>query len=273
MKLSKYHTFNNYSRLKLSFAVTVDVSFMGLCFMADMSDYRSCLQIAGTMEDDLLGGDHPISSAKMYNLALGKPTSQSSPNVLGSNSSNAVDGVFDAVVMSSLEKDPWWEVDLEGFFTVSQVVLYMTNIDDEILLDSRTTYNSTSDNDGLFVQLFDIFENVVFQSNTVQPTLYKNIIDVPHGIRAAKVRVQRRGDYKALPLTEVQVIELVFKPTVDINVPMGTLFSGKMIHYVAFIQKGVQDEKRSDEYGESYISRLTLQYGYSPAVYSDGEEI
>ncbi len=324
MKLSTYHTFDIYSRLSLSFSVITDDTILVLCFMSDLSDYRSCLQISGTTTMMVMEGDNSMmgtptsndlpSSAKMYNLALGKPTSQSSPNnEFGSKSSNAVDGMFHGVVSSSLEKDPWWEVDLEGFFAVKQVVLHVgTSLDETTNFDSRTSNSATATAtddfiiSDMIVQLFDDFGNIVFQTNIAPPqqqqqqqqpsTSFKNsiIVDIPHGTRAAKVRVQMRGDNKVLFLTEVQVIELVFKPTVDIDIPIASLFGVKTIQYVALIQKDVQvpvvvqqedkttmttmttvvndddgGENNHKEYGESYISGLRLHYGYSP----DEEEI
>ncbi len=264
MKLSKYHIFDVYSRLKLSFSVTADVIFLGLCFMTDISDYRSCLQIDGTAEGDLLDDNLP-SSARFYNLALGKPTIQSPPVVSDRNLGSAVDGRFDGIVSSSLEKDPWWEVDLEGLFAIDQVCLYMGVVGDDII-DST---NSTSDSlfSDMIVQLFDDNGNVVFRSNIAQPSQYKNIINIPHGTKASKVRVQFRGDEKALVFTEVQITELIFQPAIDVNVPIGTLFGGKRINYVSFIQKGVQkDNGRGNRtvIGESYVSRLTLKNGYNP---------
>ena len=109
--------------------------------------------------DDDYDTNTTSTSALYYNLAFGKPTSQSSN--LGndlSNSANAVDGRFDhtgdiikdqsKVTMTEVEKDPWWEVNLGGMFSISKIILYFNS-------------DESTDSSDLSISLYNDFNEVM----------------------------------------------------------------------------------------------------------------
>jgi hypothetical protein len=75
----------------------------------------------------LLAHPHSLDAAAV-NLAIGKPTAQSSlyQNNAGLGSSRGVDGFkYDTSLFATNEEDaPWWEVDLGAVFEIDNVILY-----------------------------------------------------------------------------------------------------------------------------------------------------
>jgi hypothetical protein len=86
-----------------------------------------------------------------YNIALNKPTSQSSDYPTGSKSNLAVDGNDDgnwhagSVTATSGNENPWWEVDLGSEVTISRIEVYnRTDCCGEQLNDAKVEISSVS---------------------------------------------------------------------------------------------------------------------------------
>ena len=177
LQLSKPYTFNQFSKLKLSLTTTTETMLLYVCLLEERQMYEefrfsSCLQFAGNggeiiqptqrspasrYNDTNNKAETPIL---FYNLAFGKPTRQSSyhDNVL-SISNNAVDGKLESsgtskiettVALTEVEKDPWWEVELEKLYPISKVILYFD--EDEL-----------TDRSGLVISLYDELSTITFQ--------------------------------------------------------------------------------------------------------------
>lgn len=76
------------------------------------------------------------------NLALGKPAAQSS-TILDRFAREAVDGEREIAMVNSctrtaLEKKPWWQVDLEVFYQIKEVMI--TNSMDQCGTSINDTY-------------------------------------------------------------------------------------------------------------------------------------
>ncbi len=103
------------------------------------------------VRDDFLGE----LNGKAVNLALGKPTRQSSLSGPG-YSDNAVDGKLDqkfdynswelnSVTQTQPERNPWWEVDLGDSYRIKEILIYkrIDSYDGDLSDFTLTLYNST----------------------------------------------------------------------------------------------------------------------------------
>lgn len=270
MKLVDPHTFDDFSRLRLDVTISVEVDFIILCFEngseisidhlnggTESEELELCIQLHSSTS--LMS-----SGALIANLALGKPTSQSSTFSVESSAKNAVDGVLAkasldekttvyGVTKTEIEDNPWWEVNLEGRYPISKIIVHI-NFDIEIdVFAAEEGYRPSN----LSLVLYDEVGIIVFRDLISAPEIVNEIL-MPLGIFASRVVISLPGEAQVLALSEVIVVESVFGPTRHFNIPIGALWGGETIQYLTFLQGG------DSIISESYISDLTFVYGYSP---------
>jgi hypothetical protein len=127
------------TRLKFKFQLKEEAFGHAICLdfndLADTS--RRCVFLAGTNAriDQPYNPQNPmdLTSSKIYNLALGKPATQSSTSHLQlADAEKAVDGYIDPIWRESdigansvsrtlVEDTAWWEVDLDGTFYITKI--------------------------------------------------------------------------------------------------------------------------------------------------------
>eukprot|EP00554_Chaetoceros_debilis_P009391 CAMPEP_0194101444 /NCGR_PEP_ID=MMETSP0150-20130528/2142_1 /TAXON_ID=122233 /ORGANISM="Chaetoceros debilis, Strain MM31A-1" /LENGTH=281 /DNA_ID=CAMNT_0038788055 /DNA_START=32 /DNA_END=875 /DNA_ORIENTATION=+ len=268
------YTTDEFSILQFSLTVSTETSFIGICLTEDLSFNQDfCVQFYGERvtnnQINTYSGVRKPSSFLYHNLAFGKPASQSSTAHVfdGGNgdAANAVNGMDNAigtemnyissksVTYTDMERDPWWEVDLEGMFSISEIIVHMNIVD---------VFHDSSD---LSMILYDDTNSIVFRKYIADPTdATLNKIPVPAGTKASKVRLVQLGDERTLSISEVVVVECIDGPTREIALPLGTLIPGKIVNYITFIQSGPDGSISSIAVSESYISDLILQYGSIP---------
>lgn len=259
MHLMSTYTIDNFSRLQLSLTISMNAAFVGMCLSEELDDYiKFCVQFHSNRIAD--ENDVRLPDAILINnLAIGKPTTQSSTysqdGMLYGEAKNAADGRIvvsqeaydspDTVTFTDSESNPWWQVDLEGLFKICEVVVHMGA-------------NFFSDAVELSIILYDDNDSIVFRYYTADPIDFVNI-PIPAGTMAARVRVAQLGENCILSLSEVVVIECIDGPTREIDLPLHVLYPAKTVNYITFIQSG-----DSSLTSESYISDLTLAYGSIP---------
>jgi len=150
-----------------------------------------------------------LENTAIENIALGKPTAQSSTYSSISPSPNAVDGntngAFNSgsVTATQYSNQPWWEVDVEEVAFIDEIVLYNSNCCAQMLsnfyiLISDTPFSSTN------------LSNTLGQSN-VSSYYYAGQLPASHtfdiGTSGRYIRVQLSGTNYLL-LAEVEVMAL-----------------------------------------------------------------
>lgn len=256
-KLSEPITLTKYTKLSFDLALYEEAHNHAICFDEDNNldtfgyRYRRCLQVAGTMSSTW-------DTVLKINLALKKPTTSSKTALYGP-SENAVDGDKDQHwrnedinSIAEMERDgeqmPWWEVDLEGFFKIDEVVIY-PRLDSEILDSFKVS----------------IFSDAGLEKNTTitfngDPIKYIKF-NATYGSRV-KIELVNEISENALSLAEVQVFgsiaQLGQKETFD--VPLGDMLHDSIdVNYIAF----VQDSDEDVFVGKSSFSNIHL-YNKSP---------
>jgi len=271
MKLVDPHTFDEFSRLRLDITISVEVDFVILCF--ESGSKIAIDHLNGELGDEELamciqlhGSSSSINSAALFaNLALGKPASQSSTFSVESSAKNAVDGalaktsldeqpIVYGVTKTVNEDDPWWEVNLEGLYPISKIIVHMNfEIEIDMIPGEDEGYRPSN----LSLVVYDDVGIIVFRDLINTPEVVNDIL-MPLGVFASRVVISLPGEAQTLALSEVIVVESVFGPTRHFNIPIGALWDGKTIQYLAFLQRG------DAIISESYISDVTFVYGYSP---------
>jgi hypothetical protein len=267
------YTTDAFSILQFSLTVSTETSFIGICLSEDLFvNQEFCVQFYG--ERVASNQINPASVIKpssflYHNLAFGKPASQSSTanGFDGGNgdAANAVNGMDNtirtemnslsskSVTYTDMESDPWWEVDLERMFSISEIIVHMNRVD---------VFHDSSD---LSMILYDDANSIVFRHYIADPTdVTFNKIPIPAGTKASKVRLVQLGEERILSISEVVVVECIDGPTREIALPLGTLIPGKILNYITFIQSGLDGSTSSIAMSESYISDLILRYGSIP---------
>jgi len=274
MHIMTPYTTDDFSILQFSLTVSTETSFIGICLSEDLSVNQGvCVQFYGEIvANNQINTDSGVikpSSFLFHSLAFGKPASQSSTanGLDGGNNdaTNAVDGMgyrirdemsslsSKSVTYTDMEEDPWWEVDLEEMYAISEIIVHM-NI-----------FDLSHDSSDLSVILYDDKNSIVFRHYIADPTdAALNKIPIPAGTKASKVRLVLLGEERTLSISEVVVVECIDGPSREIALPLGTLIPGKVVNYIAFIQSGVDDSISSFAVSESYVSELILQYGSIP---------
>ena len=276
MHIMTPYTTDEFSMLQFSLTVSTETSFIGICLSEDLSVGQDvCVQFYGErVANNQINTDGGIimpSSFLFHNLAFGKPASQSSTasgrDGGDGEAKNAVNGRVDmiqdemnslssnSVTYTDMEKYPWWEVDLEGMYAISEIIVHMSLVD------------AFHDSSHLSIILYDDTNVIVFRHYIADPAdadAALNKIPIPAGTIAAKVRLVQLGEERTLSISEVVVVECIDGPTREITLPLGTLISGKIVNYITFIQSGLDDSISSFPVSESYISELILQYGSIP---------
>ena len=140
------------------------------------------------------------------NVALGKPAEQSSISSWGGPPELAVDGNTDgvwangSVMHTNQEWEPWWQVDLEGLYVISQIALW-NRVEDA----HRTAnlYVFVSETPFVSSQLVDVRSQPgVWHFHLPNQVQYPTVIPVNR--RGRYVRVQL-ADAQYLHLAEVEV--------------------------------------------------------------------
>jgi len=275
MHIMTPYTTDDFSILQFSLTVSTETSFIGICLSEDLSVSQDvCVQFYGERvannQINIDGGIIMPSSFLFHHLAFGKPASQSSTasGLDGGDgeAKNAVNGRGDtirdemkslssnSVTYTDMETDPWWEVDLERMFSISEIIVHMNMVD---------VFHDSSD---LSMILYDDANSIVFRHYIADPTdVTFNKIPIPAGTKASKVRLVQLGEERTLSISEVVVVECIDGPTREVTLPLGTLIPGKIINYITFIQSGLDDSISSFAVSESYISEFILHYGSIPA--------
>jgi len=147
----------------------------------------------------------------LTNLALNKVTEQSTTIVAGGVSSSAVDGstsgifIGGSVSHTTLEDEPWWQVNLGSQATIKRVNIF--NLTDCCLDRIRDFYVFVSeppfDNQSLSQILANDNIDLVYH----QGALSSNPVSIPLPSRGRYVRVQLSGT-GSVTLAEVQVMGL-----------------------------------------------------------------
>ena len=275
MHIMTPYTTDEFSMLQFSLTVSTETSFIGICLSEDLSVGQDvCVQfygerVANNQINNTDGGIIMPSSFLFHNLAFGKPASQSSTasgrDGGDGEAKNAVNGRVDmiqdemnslssnSVTYTDMEKYPWWEVDLEGMYAISEIIVHMSLVD------------AFHDSSHLSIILYDDTNFIVYRHYIADPAdAALNKIPIPAGTIAAKVRLVQLGEERTLSISEVVVVECIDGPTREITLPLGTLISGKIVNYITFIQSGLDDSISSFPVSESYISELILRYGSIP---------
>jgi len=134
---------------------------------------------------------------------------------------------YNNVTYTDMETDPWWEVDLEGMFAISEIIVHMNLVD---------VFHDSSD---LSIILYDDTNSIVFRHYIADPgNAAFNKIPIPVGTISAKVRLVQLGEGRTLSISEVVVVECIDDPTRDIVLPLGILIPDKIVNYITFSQSG-----------------------------------
>jgi len=205
-------------------------------------NYTQTLTVIDTVAPILVGipADITVSSnaipqaptqncAAVTNVALGKPTNQSSVSG-GNTATNAVDGDTSngSISETNNEIQPWWEVDLQAVYPIEEIEIWnrtdccTARLSNYYILTSNSAFTSTD----LATCLTDPEVNAYFQSATAGTPTTVNI-----DTTARYIRVQLQGT-DILNLAEVVVtpacisavdgcdpeVEITYS---EINVPAG----------------------------------------------------
>ncbi|APR78210.1 Fucolectin-related protein [Minicystis rosea] len=151
-----------------------------------------------------LYGYGPLSLAEVQvlpqNLALGKPTRQSSTDA-GGDPERAVDGNTDgdffhnSVTHTKTESQPWWQVDLQSLQFVGQVVLYNRT---DCCSARLSNFSLQVSDDGVN------WQNYIYFLGTAP---WRTVMAVNRTTRYVRVQLT---SYEALSLAEVQVFANTF---------------------------------------------------------------
>ena len=233
-KLERSYSINDVScRLQFDLYMSEVADFIGICLTKELHGYEqesgrrpSCIHLFGP---DLSWGDSNLSVIP-FNLALWKPTKQNS-YLAPYESKNAADGDHETFMFTELTQNPQWEVDLEGRYTIGQIVLYK---------NTDPAYTSMDDFSSIVVTAYNEMNRKVYQS---LPFTISNDIhildDLPPNTVASRVVVSVSDDKKRiLSLKEVEI----YFPTdslkgrkIQLDIPIGSYFSGD-VNYLTLVQ-------------------------------------
>ena len=313
-ELEKTYIIDQFSRLKVDIQIDREAIYLGVCVSDEMHQYvffksdndndndndnhiddgdnsydkTACFHLYGDDTGWNDAGFLPIQ----FNLALGKPTVQSStaiatklksrngnvygngapPSTSDSASRNAVDSEYNSVAMSDVQTDPYWEVDLEGEFMLGSIVLHRNLHKEYIYMDSGKDIRvEVRDRNNQLVLSFSI---------TMTLNQSKVALEAPFNTRASKVKVIFHGERRVLSLAEVEVWEsnshsLAGKRSFDI--PMGSLLAPQpeliststlapapalLVKYVTFVQGSKEGTKSgSGSPTASHLSDMKFIFG------------
>ena len=142
--LSKPYYISKSTRLKFELSIEERTQGHAICVDSDaiLSDSRKCIWLSGDEFErydtfDTKSQDYNLRRAKMANLALGMPATQSSSSHFAiSDARKAVDGYINprwsdtvdmeknSISITNKDKDAWWQVNLSNLQTISEVVIH-----------------------------------------------------------------------------------------------------------------------------------------------------
>lgn len=143
--------------------------------------------------------DGDFSSSSFYNVALNKPTTQSSTFDQGL-SSKAVDGdinssFFDSsVTHTEVSANPFWSVNLQGKYLISHIKVF--NRDDPCCKSRLHDFK---------LSIFQDRKEVWSYQHTGEPKYITRIIPTPEGVLGNIVKIMLFGEERVLSLAQVEV--------------------------------------------------------------------
>ncbi len=160
------------------------------------SDKTTCQGLTGAFDKD--ANTECAEQVLPKNVALGKPTSQSSTHYNGGVSSRAVDGNRSgnwgdaSITHTTTQSNPWWWVDLQSSYEILSINLYnrvdccserLANFQLKVLKAGSTVWTYT-------------------HSGAPSP---KTVVNAPSQVFGDKVQISLAGGGKILSLAEVEV--------------------------------------------------------------------
>eukprot|EP00554_Chaetoceros_debilis_P010147 CAMPEP_0194107564 /NCGR_PEP_ID=MMETSP0150-20130528/7428_1 /TAXON_ID=122233 /ORGANISM="Chaetoceros debilis, Strain MM31A-1" /LENGTH=851 /DNA_ID=CAMNT_0038796017 /DNA_START=95 /DNA_END=2650 /DNA_ORIENTATION=- len=191
----------------------------------------------------------PVTKAEPENVAIGKPTTQSSTE-FGGVSSRAVDGNTSGHIKDNsithtgrMQQNRWWQVDLLGKFEISEIILY--NRSD--CCSERLA--------GFKVSVWNK-EHMVW--NYLDPTPdqkppHKTVITLPKNTIVSKVRVSIPGRDTYLSLAEVVVMGVPALESPPKNIALGKPTSQSSTGYGGASSRAI-DGNRSGNYDDNSVT-------------------
>ena len=212
------------TRLKFKFQLNQEACGHAICLdFNDLEDTsKRCLLLAGTNTkiDQPYNPQNPmdLTSSKIYNLALGKPATQSSTSHFRlADAEKAVDGYIDPVWRESdigansvsrtlVEDATWWEVDLDGTFDITTIHVHRAS---GLQMDTAT----------LTMQVY----NGASWGNSI-PLEAEGLVSTNHiNAQGSKVKIQR-SESGFLALADVLVMGTpVGASLTEFDIPIGKM--------------------------------------------------
>jgi len=260
-KLETPYTVDRFTRLYFELTAKDDGDFIAICLNEDIvirnSENALCFSLHGT--STLNENAYPTLP---FNLAIGKPTAQSS-QVVDHSPNFAVDG--DEVtymkendnkypVSKTLpESFPWFEVDMEREYMIKRVIIHHT-VDRRV--DILSDYNlMIYNNNGQIV--FNYYGEKVTNPNTAPAEV---VITMPYNIEGSRVRLILNGDSRIVSLRELKVEQAFYGPTRFMDLPIGRIKPGMNVRYLGFIQRTSNRSKVTN------FQKFSFIYGYAKAA-------
>ena len=149
------------------------------------------------MDSNFMDGD--FSSSLLYNVALDKPTSQSSTFGQGL-ASRAVDGDInssffdDSITHTKVSTNPFWSVNLQAKYLISHIKVF--NRDDPCCKSRLHDFK---------LSIFQDHKEVWTYQHTGEPNYITKITPPPQGIVGNIVKIMLLGEQRVLSLAQVEV--------------------------------------------------------------------
>lgn len=207
------------TRLKFELSIEEVAHGHAICIDSDaiLSDSRKCIWLSGNEFNrhdafDAESPDYSLRRAKIANLALGMPATQSSTSHFGiSDARKAVDGYINprwsesldieknSIAITNKEPSAFWEVSLSSLKTISEIIIHESKMH---LLGPFRVIISTSGPSGTTItsKIFESNDNdSVFYGNNVYKIIMNEIV------QGEKVRIELLEE-GVLALVEVLVL-------------------------------------------------------------------
>lgn len=191
----------------------------------------------------------PVTKTEPENVALGKPTAQSSTDY-GGVSSKAVDGNTSGLYKDNsvthtgrVQKNRWWQVDLLGRFEISEITIYNRS---DCCSERLAGFKVTVWNKEQMVWSY-------LDPTPDQKPPHKNVITLPKNTIASRVRVSIPGRDTYLSLAEVVVMGVPALESSPKNIALGRPTSQSSTGYGGPSSRAV-DGNRSGNYGDNSVT-------------------
>ncbi|GFH57847.1 hypothetical protein CTEN210_14323 [Chaetoceros tenuissimus] len=171
------------TRLKFELSIEEQTQGHAICVDSDaiLSDSRKCIWLSGDEFErhdvfDTKSPDYDLRRAKIANLALGMPSTQSSTSHFGiSDARKAVDGYINprwsdsvdleknSISVTNQEKNAWWQVNLLSLKTISEVVIHEWKVNPLGAFQLKIMNGSSINTIGPFDKDHESFSNNVYR--------------------------------------------------------------------------------------------------------------